>query len=418
MRDALARAIALISFASISFAAGAASETDGLQNFARIEKGRYLATVADCAACHTMPGSGKPFAGGRPIETPFGNILSPNITPDAETGIGAWSDRDFISALKEGTGHAGTRLYPAMPYIYYTKMPDDDVLAIRTYLQTIAPVRNEVEPNQLPFPFNIRAGMIFWNWLYFTPGDWKPVAGKSAEWNRGAYLVEGPMHCGACHTPKSVFGGDRDNRKFQGYSIQGWHAPNITSSKELGIGSWSADQIVQYLKTGHNSTSSASGPMSEEIERSSQLMSPEDLGAIAIYLKDQGTPGNEETVTAVASTDPVFKAGKAIYSDSCAACHRQDGAGVPELFPALRNAPSVRAADPLSLIRVIVEGAKSASTAGAPTGPGMPSYAWQLNDTQIAAVLTYVRNAWGNAAGPVSKHDVQSAKQTLSRETD
>jgi mono/diheme cytochrome c family protein len=384
------------------------------QDFSLIERGRYLTIAADCAACHTMPESGKPFAGGRPIETPFGTLLAPNITSDRDTGIGAWTGKEFISALKGGIGHGGTRLYPAMPYVYYTKMPDADVLAIWAYLQTLKPIRNAVEPNQLPFPFNIRASLIFWNWLYLQPGDWKPVPGKSPEWNRGAYLVEGPMHCGACHTPKSLLGGDLSSHKFQGYSIQGWHAPNITNSKELGVGSWAADQIVEYLKTGHNNTASASGPMAEEVELASQLMSGEDLKAVAAYLKDQGAPA-VKTGTPIATSDPVMKAGQAIYADNCSACHREDGRGVPELFPALRDAPAVRAPDALSLIRVVVDGAKSASTEGAPTGPGMPSYAWQLNDDQIAAVLTYVRNSWGNAAGAVLKSDVQSAKPSFAR---
>lgn len=412
MRKARKLAVAFYSVLGILAQGGTGGAADE-QDFTLLERGRYLTVLADCAACHTKPGIGKPFAGGRPIETPFGTILAPNITPDRETGIGEWTSKDFIAALKAGRGHGGTRLYPAMPYVYYAKIPGSDVLAIWAYLQTLTPIRNEVEPNQLPFPFNIRTSLTFWQWLYLQEGDFKPVPGKSAEWNRGAYLVEGPEHCGACHTPKSVLGGDLTSRKFQGYSIQGWHAPDITNSMELGIGSWSVDDIVQYLKTGHNRAAGASGPMAEEVERSSSRQSDEDLKAIALYLKDQGEPGTGKQGTPLAANNPVMKAGKAIYSDNCAACHREDGRGVAELFPALRDAPAVRAVNPLSLIRVVVEGAKTASTDGAPTGPGMPSYAWQLSDDQIAAVLTYVRNSWGNAASAVSKSDVQSAKPVL-----
>ena len=240
--------------------------------------------------------------------------------------------------------------------------------------------------------------------------------GKSAEWNRGAYLVEGPMHCGACHTPKNFLGGDT-NASLQGYSIQGWHAPNITNDKLLGVGSWPVEEIAQYLKTGHNKVAGAAGPMSEEVERSSSKVSDADLKAIAVYLKDQRTP---ETTPpqALDASNPVMKAGSAIYRDQCSACHKLDGSGVPEMFPALRDAPTVRAKDPTSLIRVAMNGTRTAATEGAPTGPGMPSYAWQLNDQQMAAVLTFVRNAWGNAAPEVSEGDVKSARTSLAAQAD
>ena len=288
-----------------------------------------------------------------------------------------------------------------MPYVYYSKMTDDDVAAIWAYLSTLKPIRNPVVTNQLPFPFNIRQVLWFWNLLYCPEPGFKPTPGKSAEWNRGAYLVEGPMHCGACHTPKSFLGGDT-SAKLQGYSIQGWHAPNITNDKQLGLGTWSADEIVRYLKTGHNAVAGASGPMGEEVELSSSKISDEDLKAIAAYLKDQSAPESAAPRT-VDAANPMMAAGRAIYRDQCAACHELDGSGVPDLFPALRAAPSVRAEDPASLIRVLIDGAKTASTDKAPTGPGMPSYAWQLNDSQMAAVLTYVRNSWGNAAAPVAE---------------
>ncbi len=386
------------------------------QDFSQIQKGEYLTIAADCAACHTAPGGGKPFAGGRPIETPFGKVVAPNITPDRETGIGGWTGAEFRAALREGIGKGGEHLYPAMPYVYYAKMTDGDVAAIWAYLSTLEPVRNPVVSNELPFPYNIRGLLRVWNLLYRPQPGWEPDPSKPAEWNRGAYLVEGPMHCGACHTPKWLLGGD-SRAKFEGYSIQGWHAPNITNDKRLGLGAWSVDDIAQYLKTGHNKAAAASGPMGEEVERSSSRISDKDLKAIAVYLKDQTTPVSPPP-EAVDASDPVWKAGEAIYKDKCSACHKSDGSGVPNLFPALDAAPSVRAADPMSLIHVVMNGAKSAATAHAPTGPGMPSYAWQLNDRQIAAVLTYVRNAWGNAASPVSESDVTSARTSLAAEAD
>lgn len=407
----LGKSIAVLCGALSMILGSEACKAADQQDFARIERGRYLTVVGDCAACHTRPG-GKPFAGGLPIETPFGKILATNITPDPETGIGGWTDGDFISALKSGIGRGGVHLYPAMPYVYYSNMPDRDILSIRAYLSTVPPVRNPVVANQLPFPFNIRAGMIVWNWLYLPSKEWQPDPAKSSEWNRGAYLVQGPMHCGACHTPKSFLGGDLSHRIFEGYSIQGWHAPNITNEKVLGLGDWSADEIVQYLKTGHNKVAGASGPMADEVQRSSSQISGDDLKAVAAFLKGRSAPA-VESGTPLAASDPVMRAGQAIYKDACSACHQENGSGVPGLFPALREAPSVRASDPLSLIRVVIEGAKTASTEGAPTGPGMPSYAWQLSDTQIAAVLTYVRNAWGNAASPVSESSVRSAKPAI-----
>ena len=250
------------------------SQAVDLQDSSLVQKGEYLTIAADCAACHTVPGSGKQFAGGRPIETPFGNVVSANITPDGETGVGDWTGEDFKAALKTGIGKGGVHLYPAMPYVYYSKMTGEDIDAIWAYLSTIQPVRNPVVTNQLPFPYNIRASLWFWNLLYRPEPGWRADPGKSSEWNRGAYLVNGPMHCGACHTPKSLLGGN-SSAKFQGYSIQGWHAPNITNDKQLGLGTWSIDDIAQCLKTGHNKVAAASGPMGEEVERSSSKVSDE-----------------------------------------------------------------------------------------------------------------------------------------------
>ena len=222
------------------------------QAFGQIQNGRYLAIAADCAACHTVPDTGKPFAGGRAIETPFGNIVAPNITPDRDTGIGAWTDDEFDDAVRRGIRPNGARLYPAMPYTAYTKMSRADVLAIRAYLKTVEPVQNQVVANTLPFPFNIRAAMRVWDALYFTAGEFTPDPQRSAEWNRGAYLVQGPAHCGACHTPKSFLGGDKTSEYLRGANLQGWFAPDITNDARTGLGRWSAGDITAYLKTGHN----------------------------------------------------------------------------------------------------------------------------------------------------------------------
>jgi mono/diheme cytochrome c family protein len=419
MRERTARRIAGAAIASLILASGliASSRAQNKvgtsldpQNFGQIERGRYLAIAGDCTSCHSVPGSGQPFAGGRSIETPFGIVVGANITPDSETGIGAWSDESFVRALREGKGHDGELLYPAMPYPNYTKLSESDALAIRAYLNTVRPVRNAVVSNKLPFPLDIREGMAAWNALYFTSGEFKPDSTKTAEWNRGAYLVEGLGHCGACHTPKSALGGDDRAHTFQGYALQGWFAPNITNDNERGLGGWSVADIVAYLKNGHNSTSASTGIMAEEITLSSSHMTDADLTAIATYLK--ALPGQTPSLPAgISASDPKMVAGEAIYADECSACHGLDGKGVPYLFPSLAGSPNVRSADPASLIRVVIEGARSVATAGEPTGPGMPSFAWKLSDDQAAAVLTYIRNSWGASAPIVEASQIAQARK-------
>ncbi|HEX5213008.1 MAG TPA: c-type cytochrome [Pseudolabrys sp.] len=391
-----------------------AAATD--QNFAQVERGRYLATAADCTACHTVPGSGKPFAGGRPIETPFGSIASANITPDESTGIGAWTDGQFENAVRKGIRPDGSRLYPAMPFNAYTKMSHDDVVAIHAYLKTIPAVHNPVVSDTLPFPFNIRAGMRAWDELYFNEGEFKPDPQKSAEWNRGAFLVQGPGHCGACHTPKSFLGGDKTSEYLHGSQLQGWVTPNITNDDTVGLGTWSVDDIATYLHTGHNRITAATGPMAEEIEDSSSKMTGSDVKAIATYLKS--LPGDSKTVAPVKADDPMMKAGQAIFRDQCSACHAIDGKGVAQLFPSLADSAMLRARDPRSAIRLVLRGARSAATKAEPTAPGMPSFGRQLDDDQIAAVLTYARNAWGRPAAAVTADDVGEARRQLRARTD
>jgi mono/diheme cytochrome c family protein len=407
---------ATISLLIIATAAALAEGIDK-QEFEQIQHGRYLTVVGDCAACHTLPGSGHGLAGGRPIETPFGRLLAPNITPDAETGIGAWTDDEFVNALTAGTGRNGTRLYPAMPYTYYTRLTRDDAMAIRAYLNTLPPARNPVSPNQLPFPFNIRAALLGWDTLFFTPGTYLPNPNKSAEWNRGAYLAEGLAHCGLCHTPKNFLGGDKNSEALRGYALQGWFAPDITNDRRRGVGAWSIDEIAEYLKTGHNTTSAASGLMAEMVMDSSAHMTDADLKAIATYLKDQPSQG-AQTAASDNPDQSIMKIGAAIYADECAGCHAANGKGSSGLFPSLAGSPAVQQTDPTSLLHVVLRGARSAATAGAPTGAAMPQFAWVLNDDQVAAVLTYVRNAWGNAAPAVGSGEVGKARKMLVEQSD
>ncbi len=406
--------------AMVSWILPTAAATIDKQNFNQVERGRYLAVASDCAACHTLPSSGHDFAGGRTVETPFGLLIAPNITPDPLTGIGAWTDDEFVNALTKGTGRHGDRLYPAMPYTYYTKLRRDDVLAIRAYLNTVPAVHNTVKSNQLPFPLNIRTGMMAWDALFFTPGPFKADPNKSAEWNRGAYLVEGPGHCGMCHTPKNFLGGDKTGERLEGYNLQGWFAPNITNDNRRGVGSWSVEQIATYLKTGANEFTTGNGLMAETIHLSTSQMRDDDVTAIAIYLKNphsQTVSANSPTSEPI-SDQTIMKAGAQVYADECSGCHTPNGRGVPGLFPALNGTPMVQQADPTTLARVVLRGALSVATDRAPTGPEMPAFAWILNDGQVADVLTYIRNAWGNSAAAVDAGTIEKERQALIERSD
>jgi mono/diheme cytochrome c family protein len=386
------------------------------QAFGQIERGRYLTILSDCGSCHTVPGGNQPMAGGRPLETPFGNIVAPNITPDPETGIGSWSDEQFDAAVRKGLRRDGSRLYPAMPYNDYTKMSREDVLAIRAYLNTLTPVRNAVIANTLPFPFNIRAAMRVWNAFYFTEGDYQPDPHQSIEWNRGAFLVDGPGHCGACHTPKTFLGGDKTDQYLKGGYLQGWSAPDITNDNRLGIGAWSKDELVDYLGSGHNRVTAATGPMGEVVTLSTSLMTNADLEAMATYLKS--LPGKATSRAPLAANDPSMTAGAAIYRDQCSACHGLDGKGVAELFPSVANSSMAKSDDPTTSIRIVLRGARSVGTTAQPTASGMPSYGWQLNDDQVAAVLTYIRNSWGGAAQAVAPAQVSKVRLDTERRPD
>jgi len=405
MKPLLNTGLALLVATSVSAYAVTAPDAYEL-----VEKGRYIATLGDCTACHTLPG--KPlFSGGVAIETPFGELLGANITPDPATGIGRWTFEDFQNTMARGHGRNGKQLYPAMPYAAYTKVTREDNLALWAYLRTVQPAQNEVETNQLPFPFNVRLSMKAWNWLNFTEGEFEPDADKSEQWNRGAYLVQGLGHCGSCHTPKNLIGGDKSDGSLKGGELQGWMAPNISNTAHVGLGEWTEDDIVQYLKTGANRYDIASGPMAEAVENSTQYWRDEDLRAVAVYLKD--LDHEHEKPEPLDPNDPIMTAGRGLYEDRCSACHTPDGEGIPTLFPKLANAPLVNARDAVSMIRVVLAGNRAGSTDAAPTGPAMPSFAWNLSDENIADVLTYVRNSWGNAAPAVSADEVRKQREAL-----
>ena len=380
-------------------------------NYVIGQRGRALAIAGDCVACHTAPG-GKPFAGGLALATPFGVIMTPNITPDDATGIGRWTQAEFSRAMHEGRGRNGSYLYPAFPYPYFTKVTREDTDAIYDYLRTLAPVTNAVNRRTLPFPFSVRALMIGWNALFFKPGSFVPDPGRSAEFNRGAYLVEGLGHCGACHTPLNTFGANKASQFLQGNRIDDWTAPNITNDQQSGLGKWSVDEIVQYLKNGQTRTTTASGPMRDVIENSTSKMAETELKAIAVYLKERGSAGSPPPAV-VPESDPRMQVGQAIFVDTCSACHTRNGSGIEHMFPRLADNAIVKQSDPTTLVRIVLTGVRGAGTDAFPTSPAMPSFGYRLDDNQVAAVVTYIRNSWGNAASPVDAGMVKTLRSQV-----
>ncbi|TFW10360.1 cytochrome c [Oxalobacteraceae bacterium OM1] len=383
--------------------------------FSRIERGRYLVAAGDCAACHTADG-GKPFAGGRAIPTPFGKIYSTNITPDKATGIGSWSDQDFYRAMHEGIRRDGDHLYPAFPYPWFTKLTPDDVGAIKTYLNTLTPVRQQTPQPELPWPMSWRGSVAAWNRLFFHEGTFQPQAGKSEAWNRGAYLVQGAGHCAACHTAKNALGGtDQDRRLAGGDAGEHWYAPALTSNLQSGLGKWTEQDIVAYLKTGSTGKTAAAGPMAEVIKNSTQYLSDSDLHAIAVYLKDlPGEPVENDQRAANASAKAISHGG-GLYIDNCAGCHMQNGGGQPNVFPSLRASSLVQSQKPDSLIRVILGGARKPVTPARATGLAMPAFDTKLSDAEVADLVSFIRNAWGNHAPPTDADTVAAVRKAVGK---
>jgi mono/diheme cytochrome c family protein len=373
-----------------------------------IAHGQMLTVIGDCGGCHTADPA-RPFAGGTRIATPFGAITAPNLTPDRDTGIGAWSDDDFKRALREGVAPDGARYYPAFPYPHFTRLTRDDISAIRSYLAALPAVRNRIAPPELRFPYNYRPLMRLWNDLFFRPGLFEPDQGKSAEWNRGGYLVEGLAHCGACHTPKNFLGAEKQNAAFTGDRIAGWFAPRLDGAARSGLKDWSVEDIVEYLASGRNKRSHAGGPMAEVVASSTAKMDDADLRAIAVYLK--ALPAGPPEPAVMPPRDATMIAGQAIYARACIACHEADGSGAPRIYPPLPGNALLQSDDPSSTLRVILDGAESLTTPRAPNTGSMPAYARELNDQQVADVATYVRNSWGNAAPAVTAGDVRRARQ-------
>jgi mono/diheme cytochrome c family protein len=400
----------------VSFAIGVLSlaTTASAQDAAVIAKGEYLARAGDCIACHTAP-EGKLFAGGRAMPTPFGTLYTSNITPDPETGIGKWTADDFYKTMHEGRFPDGGLLYPAMPFGSYTKVTRADSDAIFAYLRSIPAVKQANREHQLDFPYNNRSLILGWRTLFFKEGEYTPDPSKSDEWNRGAYLVEGLGHCAMCHTAINALGGSSDSKAFEGGLIpmQNWYAPSLTSNKEAGLGDWSIEEISDLLRTGISSRGAVYGPMAEVTYNSLQYLKGDDIKAMAVYLKSLGQGNPPETATSdlpSPESSLLLSFGKTVYDTQCSSCHGLDGKGYPPHYPPLAGNPSISMPSAVNPIRMVLNGGFPPGTAGNPMPYGMPPFAQALSDDEVAAVVTYIRTAWGNRGSAVSAKDANALR--------
>jgi len=355
--------------------------------------GLYMARAADCMPCHTRPG-GTPFAGGLEISTPFGSLSSPNITPDRDTGIGRWTDDQFYAAVHDGIGHTGEYLYPVMPFPSYTKMTREDVLAIKRYLFTLKPVFAPRAPSSMTFPFNVRTSLLAWRELYFTPGTFKPNPEHSADWNRGAYLVQGAGHCGACHSPRNLLGASETSAALAGGTVAQWLAPNISSDPLAGIGNKSVAQIVSFLRTGANAKMGvAFGPMAEVVHDSLNYLTDADVKSIAVYLKEG--PDRKEPAQVADATQAELRRGTNLYLENCAQCHQDKGQGISGAIPNLAGNAVVEEFRPHDMVTAILQGLTGTGNYGR-----MPGFAGALSNQEISDIANYVRVGFGNRGVP------------------
>ncbi|HEY9133600.1 MAG TPA: c-type cytochrome [Dyella sp.] len=384
-----------------------------LKDPALIAKGQYLATIGDCAGCHTVQG-GAPFAGGRELVTPFGSIAAPNITPDRGTGLGDWRFEDFWRAMHNGVGQHGELLYPVFSYTSYTKVRRDDALAIFAYLQSVPAVQNTVPAPTLRFPYNVRNGLKAWRALYFKEGEYREDPSKSASWNRGAYLVQGLAHCNECHIARDALGGARDDAPLSGGPIpaQNWYAPDLSTQANGGLAGWNEQDIVDLLKTGKSSRGTAFGPMAEVVVRSTQHLQDSDLHGIAEYLQSLPPRPVAAEVKLPFDTKALAERGRDIYTKQCADCHGDDGKGKNGIYPPLDGNASVTEPTGANATRVVLLGGFAPSTQANPRPYSMPPFAQQLSDADVAAVVTYIRTAWSNRATIVRDRDVSGLRQT------
>jgi len=386
---------------------------DSAPNAAQLRRGQYLVKAGDCMSCHLREG-GEPLAGGLGLKTPFGTIYTPNITSDTATGIGGWTNDQFYGAMHDGIDDHGHNLYPAFPYPWFRLVSREDNDAMLAYLKSTPAVNYKPPPNDLPFPFNIRFIVKGWNLFFLKTDEWHNDAGQSAQWNRGAFLVNGPGHCSGCHSPKNVFGADKSGQAFHGGKVDNSVAPDLTSNERTGLGRWSVEDIAEYLRTGRNAHAGAGGAMAEVVTYSTALMNDEDRSAMAVYLKSRAP---SPTAAAVVPNAGAMQRGAAIYSDACTGCHLESGVGQSRVFPALGRNAMLQQADASGLLYLIMAGSRIGTSASHPSPLAMPSFSWKLTDSEVSDVSTYLRNSWGNQANAVSAQEVAEARKRMKSST-
>ena len=376
-------------------------------------RGEYLARAGDCVACHSKPG-GIPFAGGFAMPTPFGTLYSPNITPDEKTGIGTWSADQFYQMLHTGRSPDGTLLYPAMPFPAYTKVTRQDADALYSYLRSLKPVHQVNRDNELRFPYNNRSLMYGWRALYFSEGTFVPQPARSTQFNRGAYLVQGLGHCASCHSTINALGGSADDAAFAGglIPLQNWYAPSLTANVQSGLGSWSEGDIAALLKGGTSMRGAVYGPMAEVTHNSLQYLTHDDARAMAVYLKtllqlNRVSPPGTDVIPPPAA---VIDLGQTVYLAQCSACHRADGTGMPSAYPPLAGNASIQMDVSVNPLRMVLNGGYPPQTADNDRPYGMPPFAQILSDEEVAAVVTYIRVAWGNHGALVTPREANAMR--------
>lgn len=375
---------------------------------ATVARGAYLARAGNCVACHTARG-GEPYAGGYPIRTPYGTLVGGNLTPDRETGLGNWSPQAFRRALHEGISRDGRLLYPAFPYAHTTRLSDADADALYAYLRSVPVVARANEPHDLRFPYNTPVALAMWRLLNFEPGRQMEDATRSAEWNRGAYLTEGVAHCAACHSPRDALGGT-------GLALAGglmpdgrWYAPSLLDPAEAGVQDWPASRIAALLKNGSIDSATVMGPMAEVVFHGTSHLDEADLQAIATYLRElPAQPARRPDFEH--ADEGLMRLGAKVYEQHCADCHGAQGQGAPGAYLPLAGNRAVLAGSAVNTIQAILSGGFSPATAGNPQPYGMPPFRTILSDTEVAAVASFIRQSWGNRAGPVSSLDVQRVR--------
>jgi mono/diheme cytochrome c family protein len=392
-----------------------------LANADPVKRGEYLARAADCMVCHTAP-DGKQYAGGLAFPLPFGTLYSTNITADKDTGIGDYSDADFLNAVQRGIRKDGTRLYPAMPYPSYTYMTDADALAIKAYLFSLPPVHADNRANTLTFPYNQRWSMIFWSLLFNADTRFAPNTAQSPQWNRGAYIAEALAHCGECHTPRNLAFALDNRKKFGGALTAGWHAFNISSDKATGIGAWSDDEVFAYLSNGHAlDRGTAAGPMGEAVDHSFSQMAPPDIHALVAYVRSVPAVASADLPATIAPPAPpspneggatANALGKKVFQEACVSCHSWTGVSAISPYATISGARAVNDPAATNVAQIVISGTQRLTPAGIIS---MPAFGASYSDVEIAAVANYVTGRFGSAQSSVTENDVAALRGQTSR---